>query len=156
MEEAAGTKLDDIWDELPLENKIAIMKDLVSIESKLLSVSFSRYRLPVYHRNRSGADTRLSYGNLYYSSEVIPGAAVAEVVSDASPEVKIEVNKRFSIGPVVERDFWSKEGSIMDIDRGPCTLSLDEYFFCLMFWIRLGLILSRETSTGIRVSSGVS
>jgi hypothetical protein len=128
MEEAAGTRLDDIWDELPLENKIAIMKNLVSIENKLLSVSFSRYRPTVYHRNRSGADSRPSYGNLYYSSEAFSGAAVAEVVSDAPPQVKSEVKKRFSIGPVVERGFWSKERSIMDIDRGPCTLSPGEYF----------------------------
>lgn len=43
MEEAAGTKLEDIWDNLSLDDRIAIMKDLVSIENKLLSVSFSRY-----------------------------------------------------------------------------------------------------------------
>ncbi|KAM5470689.1 Phosphotransferase enzyme [Microsporum audouinii] len=43
MEEASGAKLEDVWDDLSLEDRIAIMKDLVSIESKLLSVSFSRY-----------------------------------------------------------------------------------------------------------------
>lgn len=48
MEEAAGTKLEDVWDELPLEERIAIMKDLVSIENKLLSVSFGRYGLPLH------------------------------------------------------------------------------------------------------------
>ena len=48
MEEATGTKLEDVWDELPLEDRIAVMKDLVSIENKLLSVSFSRYELPLY------------------------------------------------------------------------------------------------------------
>lgn len=43
MEEAAGTKLEDVWDKLPLEDRIAIMKDIVLIENKLLSVSFSKY-----------------------------------------------------------------------------------------------------------------
>lgn len=43
MEEAAGTKLEDVWDDLSIEDRVAIMKDLVSIENKLLSVSFSRY-----------------------------------------------------------------------------------------------------------------
>ncbi|KMU83196.1 hypothetical protein CIHG_00978 [Coccidioides immitis H538.4] len=61
MEEATGTKLEDIWDNLSLEDRIGIMKDLVLIENKLLSVSFSRY------------------GNLYYSGKAVPGAVVAEV-----------------------------------------------------------------------------
>ena len=73
--------------------------------------------------NQSKADLRSSYGNLYYSSEAISGAVVAEVMNDTSPEVKSEVEKRFSIGPVVERDFWTKERSVMDIDRGPCMCS---------------------------------
>ncbi|EGC45615.1 conserved hypothetical protein [Histoplasma capsulatum var. duboisii H88] len=37
MEEAPGTKLEDVWDHLPLEDRIAIMKDLLLIENKLLS-----------------------------------------------------------------------------------------------------------------------
>ncbi|EFQ98851.1 phosphotransferase enzyme family protein [Nannizzia gypsea CBS 118893] len=101
MEEAAGTNLEDVWDELPLEDKVSIMKDLVFIEKKLLSISFG------------------SYGNLYYSDEAVSGAVAAEVMNDVSPEIKSEVKKRFSLGPVVERDFWSKERSIMNIDRGP-------------------------------------
>ncbi|PGH03426.1 hypothetical protein AJ80_08674 [Polytolypa hystricis UAMH7299] len=107
MEEAAGTKLGDVWDKLPLEDRITIMKDLVLIEKKLLSVSFS------------------SYGNLYYSSEPIPGSASAEITNDTSLEVKSDVKKRFSIGPVVDRNFWSKERSVMNIDRGPWKLSRD-------------------------------
>lgn len=43
MEEATGTKLEDVWDNLSLEDRIGIMKDLVLVENKLLSVSFSRY-----------------------------------------------------------------------------------------------------------------
>lgn len=42
MEEAQGTKLEDVWENLSLEERIAIMKDLVSIESKILSISFKR------------------------------------------------------------------------------------------------------------------
>lgn len=56
---------------------------------------------------------------------------VAEVMNDAAPEVKSEVKKRFSIGPVAERDFWSQERSVMDIDRGPC--------MCLTFLLRKDL-----------------
>lgn len=44
----------------------------------------------------------------------------AEVVNDTSTEIKRDVKTRFSIGPAVEKDFWTKERSVMDIDRGPC------------------------------------
>ncbi|DAA74701.1 TPA_exp: Uncharacterized protein A8136_3017 [Trichophyton benhamiae CBS 112371] len=101
MEEAVGTKLEDVWHDLSLEDRLKIVEDLVSIESKLLSVSFSRY------------------GNLYYSGQAVPGAVVADVVNDTTPALKMDVKKRFSIGPAVARDFWTKERSLMDIDRGP-------------------------------------
>ena len=121
MEEAPGTKLEDVWDGLPLADRIAIMKDLISIEKKLLSISFSRYEAAptLDHETYS----RLSYGNLYYSNELVGGAVIAEVVGDVFSEVKSDVSKRFVIGPVVESGFWSKERSSMDIDRGPCMLS---------------------------------
>jgi hypothetical protein len=43
MAEAAGKQVADSWHTLELEEKVAIMKDLVSIEKKLLSISFTRY-----------------------------------------------------------------------------------------------------------------
>lgn len=42
MEEAAGTKLDDIWDVISLEEKIEIMKDLVQLEKKMLQVPLNK------------------------------------------------------------------------------------------------------------------
>lgn len=42
MEEAPGVKLVDVWDDLSLEQKIEIMKDLVSLEKRMLSLSFNR------------------------------------------------------------------------------------------------------------------
>ncbi|KZF23034.1 phosphotransferase family protein [Xylona heveae TC161] len=107
MEEARGTQLDDIWNDLSLEERIVIMKDLVSIEKKMLSVSFNRY------------------GSLYYATQNIPGAAMAEVVSDVPEEVKNTVMRRFAIGPVVERDYWNNERATMDIDRGPWKCAQD-------------------------------
>jgi len=46
----------------------------------------------------------------------------AEVVGDASPKVKKDVSTRFTIGPTIEKEFWSKERSEMNIDQGPCML----------------------------------
>ncbi|QSS62207.1 hypothetical protein I7I51_04384 [Histoplasma capsulatum] len=51
--EAPGTKLEDVWDHLPLEDRIVIMKDLLLIENKLLSVSFSCKDQPSFGPNAS-------------------------------------------------------------------------------------------------------
>jgi len=38
MEEAPGVRLVEVWDELDPDSKLALMEELVSIETKLLSV----------------------------------------------------------------------------------------------------------------------
>ncbi|GAB1206468.1 hypothetical protein APSETT445_005157 [Aspergillus pseudonomiae] len=43
MEEAPGTKLEDIWHVLSLEEKVEIMKDLVQLEKKMLQAPLDRY-----------------------------------------------------------------------------------------------------------------
>jgi hypothetical protein len=42
MEEACGTSLGEVWEDMRIDSKDKIVKDIVSIEQKLLSVSFSR------------------------------------------------------------------------------------------------------------------
>jgi hypothetical protein len=43
MEEAPGTQLEDVWDSKTISDKTNIVKGLVEIEKKLLSVSFTRF-----------------------------------------------------------------------------------------------------------------
>lgn len=50
MEEATGTQLASLWDELNPDAKLAIMREVVSIEIKMLSVFFSQYVLVHFHR----------------------------------------------------------------------------------------------------------
>ncbi|KAJ6097376.1 hypothetical protein N7499_001750 [Penicillium canescens] len=45
MEEATGSQLTTQWDELNPDAKRAIMREVVAIETKMLSVSFSQYVL---------------------------------------------------------------------------------------------------------------
>jgi hypothetical protein len=42
MEVAEGTQLGDIWHEMEIERKLQITRDIVGIEKKLLSASFTR------------------------------------------------------------------------------------------------------------------
>lgn len=48
------------------------------------------------------------------------GAVPAQITSEAPTELKEQVSQLFSIGPTVDRGFWDKERSEMDIPRGPC------------------------------------
>ncbi|KAK9235275.1 hypothetical protein V1525DRAFT_390631 [Lipomyces kononenkoae] len=40
MEEAVGTQLGSSWDKLTPDSKLLIMKEVISVETKLLSLSF--------------------------------------------------------------------------------------------------------------------
>lgn len=46
MEDAAGRQAADTWDTLELEHKVASVKELILIQTKLLSVSFQRLVVP--------------------------------------------------------------------------------------------------------------
>jgi hypothetical protein len=43
MEEAKGSQLHEVWQELPLRKKCDIVREFVDVERKLLSVSFAKY-----------------------------------------------------------------------------------------------------------------
>ena len=43
MEEATGALLGEVWDGLKISDEPSVVKDLVDIEKKLLSVSFTRF-----------------------------------------------------------------------------------------------------------------
>ena len=60
------------------------------------------------------------YGSIYYARDRFEGCEKAEMIGDVPEALRKEVQERVSIGPIAERDFWSKERSEMDIDRGPC------------------------------------
>ncbi|RAH44731.1 uncharacterized protein BO95DRAFT_464731 [Aspergillus brunneoviolaceus CBS 621.78] len=98
MEEASGTQLGVIWDQLNPDKKLSIMREIVNVESKMLAVSF---------------------GSIYSASEAVESAVPALLTNAASSELKERVRKRFSIGPTVDRSFWKKERSSMQIPRGP-------------------------------------
>ncbi|KAF2235720.1 hypothetical protein EV356DRAFT_522818 [Viridothelium virens] len=101
MEEATGNQLGEVWDEMELYDKLKIVDDIVSIEKKFLSHSFTRY------------------GSLYFAEDTFPGCEKAEITGDLSQSLKEEVGNRFVIGPVVDREFWHRERASMHIDRGP-------------------------------------
>ncbi|KAJ2986726.1 hypothetical protein NUW58_g4892 [Xylaria curta] len=107
MEEATGTQLSQVWDTLPLETKLGIVKSLINIEKKLLSISFTWY------------------GSLYFAHHGFPGCVEAQVEGDASASLMTEIESRYVIGPVAGGDFWDGKRKNMSIDRGPWKRSQD-------------------------------
>ncbi|KAG4433485.1 hypothetical protein IFR05_011023 [Cadophora sp. M221] len=112
MEEACGTSLGDVWEGMGIHSKAKIVNEIVSIEQKLLSVSFSRY------------------GNIYFAKDSFPGCEKAEVSGDISEELKKEAEERFTIGPVVEHVFWRRDPKSMQMERGPWKTA-DDYLNAL-------------------------
>ncbi|EER39391.1 phosphotransferase enzyme family protein [Histoplasma capsulatum H143] len=101
MEEAKGKQLTHLWEQMDLEEKKRIIDDIVTIEQKLLSFSFS------------------FLGSLYFTCDSFPGCEAAEVLGDVPTTIKEDIKRRFVIGPTAIREFWEKERSLLTIDRGP-------------------------------------
>lgn len=54
MEDASGIALHEVWEKLELEDKIRIVDDIVAIEKKLLSISFTLYDCTFVSENTRG------------------------------------------------------------------------------------------------------
>ncbi|PWY78015.1 phosphotransferase family protein [Aspergillus sclerotioniger CBS 115572] len=107
MEHAPGKNLADAWTEMDTVHKARTVKDAIDVQRKLLSVRFSEY------------------GCLYYTKDAPSGSRPAIVEGDGvSDEAKSDIANRYSIGPVVDTEFWKKERGEMDIDRGPWTSAI--------------------------------
>ena len=46
MEEAKGTQLEELWTDMDLDDKFKIVDDVIEIQEKLQSVTFSRFGCP--------------------------------------------------------------------------------------------------------------
>ncbi|EFR00635.1 phosphotransferase enzyme family protein [Nannizzia gypsea CBS 118893] len=101
MEEANGTQLSQTWDGLKIHDRSEIINDIVSIEQKLLSVTFDLY------------------GSLYFAKDTFPGCQPAKISGDITEETKDAVRSQYVIGPTSHREFWEKERAVMSLDRGP-------------------------------------
>ncbi|KAH8811076.1 kinase-like domain-containing protein [Xylogone sp. PMI_703] len=104
MEEASGVQLKEVWHKMDIDDKTSIVENLVEIEKKLLSVSFTQY------------------GNIYFTDDTFPGCESAKLLGNVSVKLKREVEERFVIGPVVDAEFWVGKRASMAVDRGPWKL----------------------------------
>ena len=103
MEEATGTQLAIVWDSLGPDVKLSVMREVVSIETKMMSLSFSQY---AFSRSLSCANTyvlAVSYGSIYFASDAVEGAVPANIISETSAELKEKVSKAYTLDlPLIE------------------------------------------------------
>ncbi|KAK2762217.1 Phosphotransferase enzyme [Arachnomyces sp. PD_36] len=100
MEEAKGSRLHEVWQNLELRAKRDIIREIVDVEKKMLSVSFDRV------------------GSLYLRDSGIPGCEAA-TAARVSQEVHSNIGTYFSVGPAVRRELWRKERGNMHQHHGP-------------------------------------
>ncbi|KAG5645989.1 hypothetical protein DXG03_004590 [Asterophora parasitica] len=92
MEFVKGTKLSDIWFDLEEREIESIMRQLVQLEAKMMSVSFP------------------AGGSLYYAEDLERLAL--------KPGIPLK-DERFCIGPDMRLPLWFGRRSLLDVDRGP-------------------------------------
>ncbi|GKZ43943.1 phosphotransferase enzyme [Aspergillus brasiliensis] len=101
MEEAPGTMVQEVWEDLSVDDKIEFAQELAELQAKLLKVPLN------------------CYGSLYYATANIKDAVPAETCAAVTTELRDEIRRRFVIGPVASRGYWNKERATMALDRGP-------------------------------------
>ncbi|KAF1918998.1 kinase-like domain-containing protein [Ampelomyces quisqualis] len=99
MEEAKGSQLHEVWDDLSLRTKCNIVREIVDIEKRLLSVSFDKL------------------GSLYFQDSGITGCEPA-IVTNGRQDVISRIKSRYCIGPITRREFWERQRSDMQY-HGP-------------------------------------
>ncbi|KAF7570395.1 hypothetical protein PtrM4_103970 [Pyrenophora tritici-repentis] len=103
MEKAKGVPLSQVWDAMPLPQKLQVLLALVQIQKRWLSISFSHY------------------GGLYYASDVRSPSA-GHYIEDGT----VARDSESVVGPATGRDWHDAGRASLDIRRGPWA-SLSQY-----------------------------
>ena len=94
MEFIRGTKLSDVWLELEEPDIVSVLRQLVQLESRMMSIPFP------------------AGGSLYYTNDL----------EKVAGRTGIPLNdERFCVGPDARLHMWYGRRSQLDVDRGPCT-----------------------------------
>lgn len=101
MEKLPGKPIGDAWYYLSEDERLKVVLGLVLLEAKLFAIE-----LP-------------AYGSIYYSADLPPEMSRIAVHRQDSGHPEI------SVGPDSALKWWSKERSLLPIDRGPHTSPTD-------------------------------
>jgi len=119
MEEASGSQLHTVWQKQELRVKRDIIREIVDIENKMLSVSFQMLVSSVESELQAMLISRNRIGSLYLKNSGYADCVAAKSTA-TSRELEDKIESRFDIGPLVRREFWAKERNDMRQYHGPC------------------------------------
>lgn len=101
MEKIEGVPLSAYWASMPLDKKSIIVRKLASYQKSWMSHTFKQY------------------GSLYYAEDV--PASLKQLAFSYDDENSIEIiDKRFAVGPTVNRQVVDYGRAQVDFYRGPC------------------------------------
>lgn len=104
-EKAPGMPLGRLWYKWPMEFRLGMISQIVEIERQLASVRFSKY------------------GCIYFKDDVPNDASDGNAFA-TSPPLAPSILDRFSFGPLVSSGMWRGDRADMDMNRGPCEISI--------------------------------
>ncbi|KAJ4310389.1 hypothetical protein N0V94_008474 [Neodidymelliopsis sp. IMI 364377] len=106
MERSQGIELGKLWQDIPWEQRLEVVRTLVGYEKALVSAD-----LPMY-------------GSLYYAKD-LPSPSPSQYLDPAG---SIVTWKAFAIGPTTNRAFHGQGRDSVEVNRGPWS-SLDEFIY---------------------------
>lgn len=96
MEYVRGTNLSDVWFDLEERDIVSVLRQLVQLESRMMSIPFP------------------ARPSLYYSHDV-------EEVTGGKSGILLGGDERFCIGPDARVHMWYRRRSQLEVDKGPYT-----------------------------------
>lgn len=101
MERSGGVELSKIWQDIPWEERLELVRTLVGYEKAFVSANFPMY------------------GSLYYAKD-LPSPSPSQFID---PFSSIDNGKAFVVGPTTNRAFFDQGRDSVEVNRGPCKFS---------------------------------
>jgi hypothetical protein len=121
-EKARGKLLGGFWYQLDTEIQLGLVSQLVDLEIRLASVSFSRHGCIYFKKDLDKKGLR--FYNL--DGKLISADGSMETFSTADMD-------EFVLGPLIEGKLWEDGRATMDLDRGPCKFPFNQYVLILTY-----------------------
>ena len=98
MERSGGVELGKIWQDMPWEERLEVVRTLVGYEKAFVSPN-----LPMH-------------GSLYYAKD-LPSPSPSQFLDSVN---SIDKGEAFAVGPTTNRAFFDQGRDSVETNRGPC------------------------------------
>ena len=100
MERSRGVELGKLWDDMPWEDRLEVLRTLVGYEK-----AFVTAKLPMH-------------GSLYYAKDLTSPSPSQFL----DPVNSVDKGEAFVIGPTTNRAFFDQGRDSVEVNKGPCKL----------------------------------